>query len=236
MKLFKILLAAALSVTSFFLSAAEVFNAGRSGWNSRQLKEVFDAELERSRPDLVVLMVGTNDNLNSHNLIPLPEYRSNLNAMIAAAKKAGSKVLLCEIPNACQELMVKRHKDGFFRRESAAEKVKHANEIVAAVAKEQEIPLLETTTVLGESTLDAASLFRNPANSGAEDGVHPTPTGYFRLADAIAKRIKAENWSPKRILCIGDSITFGAAVKGAGTASRDAETYPGRLSRMLNGR
>ncbi len=107
---------------------------------------------------------------------------------------------------------------------------------MAEVAKNQNVPLLATTKVLGASTQNAASLFRNPANSGAPDGVHPTPNGYFRLADAIAKRIRAEKWTPKRILCIGDSITFGAGVKGGGSASPDSESYPGRLSRFLNGK
>ncbi|MPN61659.1 hypothetical protein SDC9_209397 [bioreactor metagenome] len=132
--------------------------------------------------------------------------------------------------------MRKRHKPDFFRTESAAAKVKRANAIVAEVAQKYDVPLLKTATVLGEATTDAASLFRNPANSGNEDGVHPTPIGYFRLADVIAKRIRAEKWSPKRILCIGDSITFGVNVKGEGTASPDAETYPGRLAKELKGK
>lgn len=234
MKLWKILSSIALFVISFFVSAVEVVNAGHSGWNSRQLREIFSGELQKHRPDLVILMVGTNDNLNSYNLIPLSEYRENLTAMIAAAKASGAKVLLCEIPKVNQEMMSKRHKEGFFRGESAEKKVNDVNAIVAEVAKAQDVPLFPTATVLGESTRDAASLFRNPANSGAEDGVHPTPNGYLRFADAVAKRIRAEKWTPKRILCIGDSITFGAGVKGEGSASADSESYPGRLFLILN--
>lgn len=236
MKFGKILASIVLFFASFFVSAVEVVNAGHSGWNSRQLREIFAGELQKHRPDLVILMVGTNDNLNSYNLIPLAEYRENLTAMVSAAKSAGAKVLLCEIPNVNQEMMAKRHKEEFFRQESAEKKVNNVNAIVAEVAKNQNVPFLATTKVLGASTQNAASLFRNPANSGAPDGVHPTPNGYFRLADAIAKRIWTEKWTPKRILCIGDSITFGAGVKGGGSASPDSESYPGRLSRFLNGK
>ena len=226
--------AALLFLTSLFASAVEVVNAGRPGWNSRQLREIFDAELAKNKPDLVVLMAGTNDNLNSYNLIPPAEYRENLEVMVKAAQASGAKVLLCEIPNACEELMRKRHKPDFFRNEIAAAKVKRANETVAAVADSCNVPLLKTTEALGAATTDAASLFRNPANSGNEDGVHPTPNGYFRFADAVAKRIRAEKWSPKRILCVGDSITYGVNVKGAGSAAPDAETYPARLAKELN--
>ena len=236
MKFRKLLSAAVLFFAAFFVRGVEVVNAGHSGWNSRQLREIFRQELDKNRPDLIILMVGTNDNLNSYNLVPPEEFEKNLTAMAEAARASGAELLLCEIPNACQELMQKRHKADFFRRETAEDKVRRANQIVAAVAEAQRIPLLKTTEILGKATTDAASLIRNPANSGNEDGVHPTPNGYFRLADAIAKRIKAEQWKPKRILCIGDSITFGAAVKGAGTAAPDAETYPGRLARELNAR
>jgi len=234
MKLMKYFSAALLFLASLFASAVEVFNAGHPGWNSRQLREIFSAELAKNKPDLVILMAGTNDNLNSHNLIPPAEYRENLETMVKAAQASGAKVLLCEIPNACEELMRKRHKPGFFDKDSATAKVKRANESVAAVAESCNVPLLKTTEVLGEATTDAASLFRNPANSGNEDGVHPTPNGYFRFADAIARRIRAEKWNPNRILCIGDSITYGVSVKGAGSAAPNAETYPGRLAKELN--
>lgn len=221
---------------SRFATAVGVFNAGRPGWNSRQLREIIGEELAKHKPDLVVLMAGTNDNLNSYNLIPPAEYRENLEAMVKAAQASGANVLLCEIPNACEELMRKRHKPDFFRDETAAAKVKRANEIVAAAAEGCNVPLLKTTGTLGAATTDAASLFRNPANSGNEDGVHPTPNGYSRFADAVAKRIRAEKWNPARILCLGDSITCGVYVKGEGSASPDAETYPGRLFRALNAR
>ncbi len=233
MKLMKILSAAVLFLTSLFVSALEVINSGHSGWNSRQVNGICAEELAKHKPDLVILMVGTNDNLNSHNLVPPEKYKENLETMVKAIQGSGAKLLLCEIPNACEELMKKRHKPDFFLKESADEKVRRANTIVAEVAEQYSIPLLKTTEVLGKATTEAASLFKNRANSGNDDGVHPTPNGYFRLADAISKRIQSEQWSPKKILCLGDSITFGSGVKGAGTASPDAETYPGRLARAL---
>ena len=70
MKFRKLLSAAILFFAAFFVRGVEVVNAGHSGWNSRQLREIFRQELDKNRPDLIILMVGTNDNLNSYNLVP----------------------------------------------------------------------------------------------------------------------------------------------------------------------
>ena len=226
MKLWKILSAVILFFTSLLGFAVEVVNAGHSGWNSRQLREIFAGELQNHRPDLVVLMVGTNDNLNSYNLVPLSEYRDNLTAMVVAAKAFGANVLLCEIPRVNEEMMSRRHKEGFFREKSAASRVAEANAIIAEIAGQSAIPLLKTTRVLGEASPDAASLFRNQANCGTEDGIHPTPAGYAKLAAAVAEVIHEKGWKPERIVCMGDSITFGVHVK-------PEENYPSRLAVRL---
>ncbi len=232
-------------ITLLFLCAAlftgaaapvAVINAGHSGWNSAQLLKTCAKELEEAKPDLVILLIGTNDNLNSRNLIPPEVFQENLQKMVKMIRQSGAEVLLCEIPDANQELMTGRHKKGFFKYKSAEEKVARANEIIAGVAAAEKVPLLKTTEVLGKSTLEKDSLFFNPANSGNADGVHPTPEGYAKLAQAIAERIKKEGLSPKRILCLGDSITAGARVKGRGTAGEGAETYPARLAALMNER
>ena len=137
MKFRKLLSAAILFFAAFFVRGVEVVNAGHSGWNSRQLREIFRQELDKNRPDLIILMVGTNDNLNSYNLVPPEEFEKNLTAMAEAARASGAELLLCEIPNACQELMQKRHKADFFRRETAEDKVRRANQIAAAGAEAQ---------------------------------------------------------------------------------------------------
>ncbi|HEX2949579.1 MAG TPA: GDSL-type esterase/lipase family protein, partial [Armatimonadota bacterium] len=45
------------------LSVSEVLNAGVGGNNTRMLLERLDADVLAQHPDLVVLMVGTNDAL-----------------------------------------------------------------------------------------------------------------------------------------------------------------------------
>ena len=81
--------------------------------------------------------------------------------------------------------------------------------------------------------LDSAeSYLRNPANTGDNDGVHPTRTGYAVLSKLLAEIIEKNNLSKERIVCLGDSITFGAHMPGAGTAY--GYSYPGQLAKLLN--
>ena len=103
MKFRKLLSAAILFFAAFFVRGVEVVNAGHSGWNSRQLREIFRQELDKNRPDLIILMVGTNDNLNSYNLVPPEEFEKNLTAMAEAAKAVtdhcGDKILYISVAN-----------------------------------------------------------------------------------------------------------------------------------------
>ncbi len=212
----------------FAMTAAgvEVYNAGIGGDNTNQMAARFERDVMERKPDLVILMAGTNDWLNSWNPVAPERYRANLLSMVQKAKTSGAEVILCEIPNAYEPYLAARHREGFFREKSAALRVAEANAIIAEVAGQNTIPLLKTTRVLGDASPDAASLFRNQANCGTEDGIHPTPAGYAKLAAAVAEVIHEKGWKPERIVCMGDSITFGVHVK-------PEENYPSRLAVLL---
>jgi len=78
---------------------------------------------------------------------------------------------------------------------------------------------------------------RNEANSRSKDGVHPTSGGYDVIAGAVYQGMKTAGWQDAgAVVCFGDSITYGAGMKGAGTAAVDAETYPAKLARLLDGK
>ena len=77
------------------------------------------------------------------------------------------------------------------------------------------------------------SPLRNPANSGAVDSVHPTAEGYRMMARALYRRFQEFDWHPRRVVCLGDSITCGAYMEGQGSAT--GETYPAFLKQLLDG-
>lgn len=69
----------------------KVVNASVSGETTAGGKSRIARELERTRPDVVVIELGANDGLRG---LPLAQSRANLDAMVTAAKDAGAKVLL----------------------------------------------------------------------------------------------------------------------------------------------
>lgn len=56
----------------------EIINAGVGGNNSRALLARLEEDVLSRDPSLVIIMVGTNDALNSGALVSLDEYRENL--------------------------------------------------------------------------------------------------------------------------------------------------------------
>jgi len=82
----------------------EVINSGISGHKSTDMLARFDRDVLAHKPDMVTISVGVNDVwhgfYDNHltgdgpNGIPLPEYRKNVEAMVAKAKAANVKVVI----------------------------------------------------------------------------------------------------------------------------------------------
>jgi lysophospholipase L1-like esterase len=227
-----------LLLTEFTVTATppKVINAGLPGKNSRDLLNQFESKVATHKPDLVILMVGSNDMLNSSNSQPLEVYRENMLCLVKKIRAIGAKVILMNLLPCNESYVLKRHPRKFFGADTPNGKINKANQILTKIAAAEKIPLVNAARIIKNTPLDNApdSLLRNLSNSKAEDGVHPTATGYRLIAKAIAQAIHDYKITPSLIVCFGDSITCGIYVKLAGTAKTDAETYPGNLQRILN--
>ncbi|MNY53777.1 GDSL-like Lipase/Acylhydrolase [compost metagenome] len=86
----------------------------------------------------------------------------------------------------------------------------------------------------GAPNREINSLILNQKNFGKEDGVHPTKQGYQLIAETVYGYLKKNRLLKrgKKIICFGDSITYGAYMSGEGTSNGD--TYPAFLSRLIN--
>jgi lysophospholipase L1-like esterase len=212
---------------------AEVINAGIGGHSSGMIMKRYQKDVLAQKPDLVILLAGTNDSLNSYVAVSPDVFKQNLLKLVDLTQARGIKILLIEIPPAYEAYLIKRHKTGFFSKKSAKERIEEINNIIFNVAKDKKLPLVKIHDLLLPVTDKADCLIRNRANSKSEDGVHPTPEGYKLIAKAVYHAIKINKLSHKKIVCIGDSITYGVHVKKQGTADLDAETYPGKLAGLL---
>jgi lysophospholipase L1-like esterase len=64
--------------------------------------------------------------------------------------------------------------------------------------------------------------------------VHLTAAAYALLGQSVFEAIGSRVQAGETVVCFGDSLTFGAGVQGAGTAS--CETYPAALQRGFDAR
>jgi len=226
----------ALAETANGQADSQILNAGRGGDTTRDLLHRLNAAVLAHRPTLVPLMVGTNDALNHKKAVPVEEYAKNLSELVRRIRASGARVLLFTIPPCCEQYLLQRHPRSAYGPGGPAVAVDAVNRVIREFSRRERIPLVDVGLVfsrLGAVGTTVESLIRNPANSRAADGVHPTARGYKVIAAMAFQAIEASRLPTERVVCFGDSITFGANVKGQGTAT--GETYPGQLATLLRG-
>lgn len=220
-----------------------VQNSGVSGNNTTNGLARLSTVLA-TNPDHLVLYFGINDALNAaqNKLVSLPTFSANLTSMVNQAFAAKvRKVYLVGIHPVNAAYVASRHPT----HPELARLQDHLTEYNAAVANVAAATgaifidwrsrfLAESPgTTIGDATANNIdSLLRCVANGNDDDGVHLTVAGNNFLGVRVAQALSSEVINGDLINCMGDSITFGFAMTGAGTAT--GNTYPGVLKATLN--
>lgn len=208
-----------------------IINCGHPGYNSVQLFEILEEQIISVSPDMVCLMAGTNDCLNSHNSIELWEYKQNIcNIIDRLSKKDITVVLLTIIPCIENELL-QRHSSCFYSPNTPNEKIELYNNALLEIAADKNVLISDVHKAFVSDDCFEVNLLRNKDNSGESDGVHPTPEGYELIASVVVDTINHMKDSLSQIICYGNSITYGVHVQNAG--SSDGQTYPAMLKKYL---
>ena len=221
--------------------SAVVQNFGVSGNTSTEGLSRLSTVLA-SNPNHLVLYFGINDALNSSKLVGLTTYRQNLTNMVNQAVTAGvRKVFLVGIHPINAGYVALRHPN-HPQLARLQDHLADYHAVVAEVAAATGATFIDwRSRFLEESpgtTIDDAtanhinSLLRCVANTSDDDGVHLTTTGNQFLGVKVAQALSSVVGSGEKIACMGDSVTFGYLMTGAGTAT--GNTYPGVLSMTLN--
>jgi acyl-CoA thioesterase I len=137
-------------------------NASISGETSLSGRNRLPALLGQYKPAVVIIELGANDGLRG---LPLAPLRENLDAMIAASRKAGAKVLVLGI-----EMPVNygpQYRDGL-------------RAVYADAARASNVALLP---FLLDGVAQDPSLMQ-------DDGLHPTAPGEPRVADNVQKALQ----------------------------------------------
>lgn len=209
------------------MNSVTVINAGIPGNATADVLARLD-RITAERPDLVCLMLGTNDMLNSSKGVTPTAYRDNLLKIIERLRNAAGAVLLITIPPCIDAYLIERHGKEFFREHSPTDKIAQANALLREIAPIHMLPLIELNAVL---STDKDRYLRQLSNCGEADGVHLTPDGYAVMAALVFDCIQSHGLPFAKTVCLGDSITYGVFVEGAGTDT--GECYPGRLRSLL---
>lgn len=192
---------------------ADVLNRGMAGWNSRWAARVLPTTLQQLVPavdrdesarraagrsrcgapwvprvQLLTIWFGANDatlpNGNDGWLsVPLDEYKANLAAMVAAARKAGVPHILLVTPPPVDEAAWAKAKKRPTSDRTNAQVAKYAA-AVRALGTEQSVPVLDMFSLV--NGLPAAE-----KAAWAEDGLHPGPQGQAMVFQVLRSALES---------------------------------------------
>ncbi|MDF1659861.1 MAG: GDSL-type esterase/lipase family protein [Verrucomicrobiales bacterium] len=237
--MFRIFIFGLLCVASVSLEAGTIINAGVGGNSSSDLLKRLEEDVLSKPGDIVIMMVGTNDSLNSRKLKSAAVFEEDLNSLVGQITGSGRRLVIMTLPPFVLDYLFSRHSAEAYGSIPPSERLESFNAIIRSLERGPSVLIVDIHAIfaeMGGATKEASSLIRNEANSGVKDGVHPTSEGYAVIANALHKELELAGWLEHavEIVCFGDSITFGAGMKKAGKAEPGGTNYPGHLARLLS--
>ncbi len=198
-----------------------VINKGSLGQNSESGRTKLAADVLQLKPDVVLIYIGMNDVINDRFFTPLERYLENMTWMIDQARQAGIKPVVCTMHHCVETEIYKHHAREKFGDETPNTKMDRYNTALRTLAADQRIDLAD---------YDALTRRRALHEYLSSDGVHLSAAGNRLLAQTFFNVIAPQLRGQEKIVCYGDSLTYGFGNKGASTA--EGETYPAMLCRM----
>ncbi len=223
-----------IGVRSGQMAEINVYNSGFPGDTTLELLKRFDRDVTQHSPNVVVLLVGSNDMFYPGHMLDLATYQKNLNTLLDRIKYIGAQAVLMTAPRFLKNFLIENFPETINHPVSLEERLDTLNRTIRETADERDIPLVDVYTLIDPVDDTVSSLVLNPANSGKNDGMHMTAAGYRVIAENVYKTLKVNYPGAKSIVCFGDSITYGVYMPGKGSAAPDALTYPGQLCKLLN--
>lgn len=214
---------------------AQVINAGVSGNATTNLLGRLESDVLQQKPDLVIIMIGTNDMLNSKKMLSYQEYEKNLKTIVQKIKDNGAKVVLMSSPPVDSIYLFERHDRKLFKQVPNV-KMDSVRMIQRRLAQKMQLNTIDLYQKFVDMNLPKHNedlFFKSIINSKSRDGVHLTALGYHFIGQTVYQYLKVNGLVSKdqKIICFGDSITFGAGIKSSGSVN--GESYPAILNKLI---
>lgn len=183
-------------------TSVTVINAGVAGNNTRDLLKRVQKDVIDQNPDLVVMMIGTNDFCNDRKFISIRKYESNLNRLILSISQR-SKLILLTIPPVQWKKLFERHDRNKYPK-NYLNLINRCNEIIKSKDCYGIVYII-----------DLHHYFNCLGQNWLLDGVHQNDEANRAMAAIIYQYI-LDNFDIseiKKIICFGDSITESRKLK-----------------------
>ena len=212
-----------------------VINKGIGGNNSFDLLRRVHRDVLELKPDLVIVLVGTNDLMNTKKMVPADQFIQNLEQLTDTLTFHDMEVVVVSPPPVDEKYLFERHDSTMFNMPPNTI-LSHAAAAIKELSQRKGylfVDLFHDLNSKGIPDHNKDEIIVNITNSGKNDGVHFTKTGNVLLAQLIFNTINEKYGSlkGKRIVCFGDSLTFGAFMEGEGTTN--GNTYPAVLKKLI---
>lgn len=205
-----------------YLPSQRVVNAGIPGQNSSDGRARFERDVLEARPSVLLLYFGGNDALNPGAFVPLEHYAANMAWMLDQALAHDIVPVVATVLHVDTSRLRAQHQTS--GSEAPNDLIDRYNQALRRVAQERQVAVADFVRVL-----DAAG---GPTLTMSTDGLHLTAAGNRLLAQTFFQAMPTE--IPRRVVCLGDSLTYGVPLR---TAAQDSdETYPAQLERDFLGR
>ena len=173
----------------------KVVNAGVGGNTVTQGLTRLEADVLAHQPRAVLIGFGMNDSVMvaaGQPRVPLETFSATLTEVVRRVQATGAQALLATVTPVLEEYYFERHpRDWYPDPEGLQPQLQRYSDAIRSVAGQTGATLVDL------SCLKAAVHLRTPQNSGARDGVHPTPAGYAVMARAYAEALRALPWTGK---------------------------------------
>lgn len=155
---------------------AKAIPAGISGHKSNNMLERLRRDVLDKKPTWMTLSCGVNDVWHGANGVPLPQYKTNITAIIEQAQAAGVKVLVLTSTVIGEDLPNQNN-----------QKLAPYNDFLRTLAKEKNCLLADANADLQAALAAADPAARKQGNLFTTDGVHMNPQGNMLMAASVLR-------------------------------------------------
>lgn len=157
---------------------AKPIPAGISGHKSDDMLKRLRRDVLDKKPTWMTLSCGVNDVWHGANGVPLPQYKTNISAIIEQAQAAGIKVVMLTATVIGEDVANDNN-----------QKLVPYNEFLRSLAKEKGCLLADANADMQAALAAADPSARKKGNVFTSDGVHMNPQGDMLMATSVLRAL-----------------------------------------------